>query len=109
MSGVVGMRRSTSRLRAVTLLAGTFLYGICSAPAQAAVSADIQHLPFRRSVTLVDAARTARAIIEEDHRTALTQVGDFGFFFPGGQIPEPDFSLDTVARAYLDIYRTASA
>ena len=75
-SGQVAGIRLAGTLWFGTLLAGNLLLA-CPAPVLAAVSADIQHLPFRRSVTLVADARPARAIIEEDSILAAGAALDF--------------------------------
>lgn len=73
---VVGIRLAGTH-QFTAFLAASILFAACPAPARSAVSADIQHLPFRRSVTLVDAARPARAIIEEDSILAAGAATDF--------------------------------
>ena len=57
--------------------AGAILFGAWAIPAMAAVSADIQHLPFRRSVTLLAEGRPTRAIVEEDSILAAGAAADF--------------------------------
>jgi hypothetical protein len=64
-------------LAALELVAPGLAALVVPAPvAWAAVSADIQHLPFRRSVTLVG-ERRARAVIDEDSVLAAGAAPDF--------------------------------